>query len=94
MAIFEDHKEYFRVKELLGNSTYWIGARHRPNNDKWTWLNGKLINQSHWAEKQPDGHGKLRCILMMNGFFHDAECSENKAYLCEYKDKLKCWMES
>ena len=71
--------------ELHLYDKWYIGLEKKD--ESWTWVNGKLVNMSNWAE-EPKCEGAVayigkRSIKGNQRLFYDVHCSEKLAYICE-----------
>ncbi|XP_026108409.1 C-type mannose receptor 2-like [Carassius auratus] len=56
----------------------WIGLE-RPSFNKWHWSSGEPALYLNWAPGQPDNS---LCAAMLNGQWHDLECSDTRYFIC------------
>ncbi|XP_076437155.1 C-type mannose receptor 2-like [Babylonia areolata] len=97
----EDEYNFLRktwegVPGAIPNSDmYWTALNNLPMNEgastdpDWIWGNDefplKTVVQDHW-DQEPDQTGYKTCALInVQGAFSMAECTDRKAYICQYK---------
>lgn len=75
---------FFVVADCEGAS-YWIDGTDLSceGTFKW-WSTGNALCYTNWQRGQPDDCQKTEnCILINNGLWYDAQCTQCNYYLCE-----------
>lgn len=79
--------EFEAVKGAIGDATgYWIGLTDQYSDTEFIWTDATPFAAglyAFWGTGQPETSTTQNCVFVLSGGWHDAPCSELRAYICE-----------
>ena len=80
-------QEHLKLHELLGATTYWIGATDSHQENQWQWIDGCSVEPSilQWGNGQPNNFiSNQHCLSYSLAYeLNDAICTEKFTFACE-----------
>jgi hypothetical protein len=72
------------VAEAVLPDNVWIGYTEIVTPGTFRWVTGAAVTFEGWASTEPGSIGGASCVEARADGWHDDNCPEAKAYVCEY----------
>lgn len=93
LATVDDEAENIEMNDvgrsINGGAGWWIGLTDAGGGNEGTfrWLSGSASNYRNWDSTEPNNQGGEDCTeLRANGRWNDADCDDDRYYICEEVD--------
>ena len=85
-------------KDHLSGKKYWIGYTYNVTVGEWKWVNDRDLSATdhkNWNTGEPNNLPEEACTVMdPSGKWNNVVCTENVAFLCEFRKKKHCAIDS
>lgn len=75
------------LEGLITSDQYWIGLDDTGSEGNFTWINGTLLNTTHWAVGEPDNKDDENCVVLkpVGGQikWFDMRCLDFNSFICQ-----------
>ncbi|NXA78696.1 SFTPA protein, partial [Thryothorus ludovicianus] len=80
----EENKAIMDIVKQYNRYAY-LGIRKEVATDQFKYINGMLLNYSHWHQHEPNGKGREKCVEMYtDGTWNDKKCNMYRLTICEF----------